>query len=248
MEPGERGTGFDVVPSDCLAALLKQRLPGAASLELAFATRGGSSPGTMKTALENAPRGGLLRRGGKLVRVPPASLVREVPFADKPRLAMSIPWGDLATAYRSTGIPDITVYMAASPAAIRGAQLLRYGAPLLALKPVQAFLRARIEQQVKGPDLAQRALGSAQFWGRVTTSAATDAASGATPGAAAASASPQSVEMTLQIGDGYTFTAEAALECAARVLAAAVQPGAWTPSLAFGADFAASLPGVRTSP
>ncbi len=244
------GTGFDVVPSDCLAALLKQRLPGAASLELAFATRGGSSPGTMKTALENAPRGGLLRRGGKLVRVPPASLVREVPFADKPRQAMSIPWGDLATAYRSTGIPDITVYLAASPAAIRGAQLLRYGAPLLALKPVQAFLRARIEQQVKGPDPAQRALGSAQFWGRVTTSAATDAAGSASSGAAhgAASAAPQSLEMTMQIGEGYTFTAEAALECAARVLAAAVQPGAWTPSLAFGADFAASLPGVRTSP
>ena len=229
------GTGFDVVPSDCLAALLKQRLPDATSLELAFATRGGSSPGTMKTALENAPKGGLVRRGGKLLRVAPAAFVREIPFADKPRQAMSIPWGDLATAYRSTGIPDITVYMAASPAAIRGAQLMRYGAPLLGLKPVQAFLRARIEQRVKGPDLEQRARGSAQFWGRVSAAPALPATA------------VQSVEMTLQIGDGYTFTAEAALECAARVLASAVQPGAWTPSLAFGADFASSLPGVRTS-
>lgn len=225
------GTGFDVVPSDCLAALLKQRLPGATSLELAFATRGRSSPGTLKTALENAPRGGLLRRSGKLVRVAPAAFVREIPFADQPRQAMSIPWGDLATAYRSTGIPDITVFMAASPLAIRAAQLLRYGAPLLGLAPVQAFLRARIERQVKGPDVDQRARGSGQFWGRVSTQAAGPA--------------PQSVELTMQIGDGYTLTAEAALECAARVLASAVQPGAWTPSLAFGADFAASLPGVR---
>lgn len=172
-----------------------------------------------------------MRRGGKLVRVAPAAFVREIPFADQPRRAMSIPWGDLATAYRSTGIPDITVFMAASPLAIRAAQLLRYGAPLLGLAPVQAFLRAPIERQVKGPDVDQRARGSGQFWGRVSTQAAGPA--------------PQSVEMTMQIGDGYTLTAEAALECAARVLASAVQPGAWTPSLAFGPDFAASLPGVR---
>ncbi len=226
------GTGFDVVPSDCLAALLKQRLPAATSLELAFATRGRSSPGTLKTALENAPKGGLVRRGGKLVRVAPAAYLREIPFADKPRQAMSIPWGDLATAWRSTGIPDITVYLAASPAVIRGTQLLRFGAPLLGLAPVQSFLKARIEEQVKGPDTEQRAQGSAQFWGRVTAEATLTAPA-------------QSVELTLQIGDGYTLTAEAALECASRVLASTVQPGAWTPSLAFGADFAASLPGVR---
>ena len=239
------GTGFDVVPSDCLAALLKQRLPGATALELAFATRGRSSPGTMKTALENAPKGGLVRRGGKLLRVAPAALVREIPFADRPRQAMSIPWGDLSTAYRSTGIPDITVFMAASPLAIRAAPFLRYGAPLLGLAPVQALLRARIERQVKGPDLDQRARGSGQFWGRVS---ARVASTGAVESGLPPSPPPQSVEMTMQIGDGYTLTAEAALECAARVLAGAVQPGAWTPSLAFGADFAASLPGVRLGP
>ena len=222
------GTGFDVVPSDCLAALLKQRLPAATALELAFAPRGGASPGTLKTVLENLPGGGLVRRGGKLVRVPPASVVREIPFADKPRQAMSIPWGDLATAYRSTGIPDITVFLAASPGAILGARLTRFAAPLLGLGPVQAFLRGRIEEQVQGPDADQRARGSAQLWGRVTSAA-----------------NPQGVELTLQTGDGYALTAEAAVECAARVLAGAVQPGAWTPSLAFGADFAASLPGVR---
>jgi len=220
------GTGFDVVPSDCLAALLKAKLPSATSLELAFATRGGSSPGTLKTALENAPKGGLVRRGGKLVRVPPAHLVREIPFADKPRTAMSIPWGDLATAYRSTGIPDITVYMAARPSAIRSARLSRFVAPLLGLAQVQAFMTARIERNVPGPDAGQRAAGSGQFWGKVTDG-------------------KTSVEMTMTIGEGYTFTAEAALECAARVLEGKVQPGAWTPSLALGAGFAGTLPGVR---
>jgi short subunit dehydrogenase-like uncharacterized protein len=220
------GTGFDVVPSDCLAALLKRRLPSATRLELAFAPLGRSSPGTLKTSIESLPRGGMVRRGGKLLRVPPAHEVREVPFADKRRMAMSIPWGDIATAWRSTQIPDITVFVAASPATIRGARWTRWTAPVLGLAPVQRFLKARVERNVRGPDATERARGAAQFWGR-------------------ASDATRSVEMTMSVPEGYTLTAHAALECTARVLAGGVDPGAWTPSLAFGADFAASLPGVR---
>ncbi len=220
------GAGFDVVPSDCLAALLKQRLPSATKLELAFAPIGRSSPGTLKTSLESLPRGGLVRRGGRLTRVPPAHEVREIPFADKRRTAMSVPWGDVATAWRSTQIPDITVFISAKPAAIRAARLSRFTAPLLALAPVQRYLKSRIERTVRGPDAAERARGGAQFWG-------------------CASDGARSVAMTMSLPEGYTFTAEAALECARRVSAGEVKPGAWTPSLAFGAGFAATLPGVR---
>ncbi|MFN2549579.1 MAG: trans-acting enoyl reductase family protein [Myxococcales bacterium] len=220
------GTGFDVVPSDCLALTLKKRLPSATSLELAFATRGRASRGTLKTMIENLPRGGLVRRGGRLVKVPAAHLVREIPFGDKRRLAMSIPWGDISTAYRSTGIRDITVYMSASPSAIRGARLSRYVAPILRLGPVQGFLKARVEARGAGPGEAERARGSVQLWGQVSDGSKT-------------------VSETMQVPDGYDFTAEAALACALRVLSGAVAPGAWTPSLAFGPEFAASLPGVR---
>ena len=220
------GAGFDVVPSDCLAALLQQRLPSATKLELAFAPLGRSSPGTLKTSIEMLPRGGLVRRGGKLVRVPPAHEVREVPFADKRRMAMSVPWGDVATAWRSTGIPDITVFMAARPRAIRAARLTRFVAPLLGLAPVQRLLKSRIERTVRGPDEHERARGGAQFWGR-------------------ASDGSRSTEMTMSLPEGYTFTAQAGVECARRVLSGAVRPGAWTPSLAFGSGFAATLPGVR---
>ena len=83
------GVGFDVVPSDCLAALLARELPSATRLELAFAPLGRASPGTLKTSIEALPRGGLVRRGGKLVRVPAAYEVREIPFADKRRTAHS---------------------------------------------------------------------------------------------------------------------------------------------------------------
>jgi short subunit dehydrogenase-like uncharacterized protein len=220
------GAGFDVVPSDCLAAQLKQRLPSARKLELAFAPLGRSSPGTLKTSIESLPHGGLVRRGGRLVRVPPAHEVREVPFADKRRTAMSLPWGDVATAWRSTQIPDITVFVAAKPVAIRAARLSRFIAPLLGLRVVQQLLKSQIERTVHGPDADERARGGAQFWGR-------------------ASDGSRSVEMTMSVPEGYTFTAHAAVECSRRVLGGAVNPGAWTPSLAFGADFAASLPGVR---
>ena len=44
------GVGFDVVPTDCLAARLAAALPNATHLTLAFTSEGGStSPGTMKT-------------------------------------------------------------------------------------------------------------------------------------------------------------------------------------------------------
>jgi len=220
------GTGFDVVPSDCLAATLKERLPSATSLELAFAPRGRPSRGTLKTMVEGLPRGGLVRRGGKLVKVPAAHLVRQIPFGDKPRLTMSIPWGDVSTAYHSTGIPDITVYIATKPASIASAKASRWLGPILGLRPVQAFLEARVEARGAGPGEAERATGSVQLWGKVSDGA-------------------RSVEETMQVPEGYDFTAEAALACALRVLAGEVRPGFWTPSRAFGAAFAASLPGVR---
>jgi short subunit dehydrogenase-like uncharacterized protein len=216
--------GFDVVPSDCLAALLHRKLPGAVRLELAFYPHGGASPGTLKTMVENLPRRTRARRGGKLVEIEP--VVRTVPFPRSgPRQAIAIPWGDLATAHRSTGIPDITVYMAMSAGAVRLARIQRLFAPALGLAPVQAFLKRLIERRVQGPGPAERERGSVELWGR------------------AEDAQGNFAEGTMVVPEGYRFTAEAALACARRVRAG-ISPGAWTPSLAFGADFAASLPGV----
>jgi short subunit dehydrogenase-like uncharacterized protein len=220
------GVGFDVVPSDCLAAMLKEKLPSATSLELAFAPLGRISPGTMKTSIEALPKGGLVRRGGKLTRVPSAYLVREVPFADKTRTCMSLPWGDVATAWHSTAIPDITVFIAAKPALIRAAKLSRFTGPLLGLSFVQNALKNRVEKTVRGPDETARAGSSSQLWGRVQSAS-------------------QAVSMTMQAPDGYSLTAESAVECALRVLDGKVAPGAWTPSLAFGANFVTTLSGVR---
>ncbi|HEX8155329.1 MAG TPA: saccharopine dehydrogenase NADP-binding domain-containing protein, partial [Thermoanaerobaculia bacterium] len=61
------GVGFDVVPTDCLAAKLKERMPDATELWLAFYSRGGSiSRGTMKTMIEHSGKGGAIRKDGAI--------------------------------------------------------------------------------------------------------------------------------------------------------------------------------------
>lgn len=218
--------GFDVVPTDCLAALLHEKLPAATSLELAFATTSRPSQGTAKTAVEMLPRGGFLRRGGKLVRVPAAHLVAEIPFAHRTLTAMSIPWGDLASAWVSTGIPDITVYMAASPGLVRSARLSRWFGRLLGFGPLQRLLKARIEKGPRGPPPDALAREKVELWGRVRDAAG------------------QSVEATLTVQSGYAFTAASALRAAQRVLEGKVPPGAWTPSQAFGKRFVTEVEGT----
>ena len=219
------GTGFDVVPSDCLAKTLSEALPGATSLTLAF--RGfKTSAGTMKTMVQSLPKGGLARAGGKLVSVPAAWKTMEVPFPDKPRLAMTIPWGDLSTAFRSTGIPDIEVYMAVSPSAVANARRLRRFAPVLGLGFVQSFLMKRIEKRVKGPTEEERKRERSSLWGRVTDG-------------------ERSVTGTLETLEGYALTAETAVAIARRVLAGDVVPGVHTPSQAFGARFIETIRGSK---
>ncbi len=85
------GVGFDVVPSDCLAAHLKRRMPDAVSLTLAFQASGKPSHGTATTMVENLHRGGLVRRSGRLVAVPSAARVKEVDFGYGQIKTMSIP-------------------------------------------------------------------------------------------------------------------------------------------------------------
>ncbi len=101
------GAGFDVVPSDCLAAHLKRRLPGACRLALAFLTLSRVSWGTATTAVENLHRGGLVRQDGQLVSVPAAHKTRTIDFGDRSAAAVALPWGDVSTAFYSTGIPNI---------------------------------------------------------------------------------------------------------------------------------------------
>lgn len=218
------GVGFDVVPSDCLAALLSAKVPGATDLELAFASHGAASPGTLKTAVEGFPEGGRIRRNGKIVRVPAAHETKQIRFSHRELSATSIPWGDVSTAFYSTGIGNITVYSAMPPKFATAMRRFRAVAPLIGFKPVQAFLKTMIEKKVKGPTEAQRLRGKMYLWGRAT---APDG---------------RMAEATLDVPEGYRFTVMSSLACVEKVLAGTPAPGVWTPSKAFGASFVETLP------
>lgn len=221
------GVGFDVVPTDCLAAKLAAALPGAVELELAFASLGGGfSPGTLKTMIESLPHLGAVRRNGRIVPVPAAYDDKTIPFTCGPRQAVTIPWGDVSTAFHSTGIGDIRVYTAMPPRQIAWLRRLRLLAPVAGTALIKRMLSEFVEARVTGPDSDQRDAGRTCLWGRAAD----------TDGAA--------VTLTLDTPESYAFTADAAVESLRRVLAGEVEPGAWTPSRAFGADFVDGLPGV----
>src|ERR1043166_7615820 len=93
------GVGFDVVRGDCLARHLKDRLPTATRLSLAFYGMGRLSHGTQATMTMNVGKGGAIRRDGKITSVPAAWRTREIDFGDGVvKTGVTIPWGDVATA------------------------------------------------------------------------------------------------------------------------------------------------------
>jgi short subunit dehydrogenase-like uncharacterized protein len=216
--------GMDVVPSDCLAARLAARLPGAIQLELAFAGMASVSHGTAATIWENAGRGGRVRRDGQIVRVGVAWNVQRIPFRRGPQLAMTIPWGDVASAYHTTGIPNIAVYAALPPAALRVFRALRWLAPLAGLPPVQAAGRWWIDRRVRGPGDEELRRGRVEFWGRVTDAAG------------------RTAEATLETPNGYALTVETSLAVLQAVLEGRIRAGFSTPASALGADLMDAIP------
>jgi len=220
------GVGFDVVPTDCLAAMLAARLPSATELELAFYTpRAELSRGTLKTMIEGIDEGGAIRRDGKIVRVPPAFAVREVPFSCGPRMAMTIPWGDVSTAFHTTGIPNIRVYTGASPKSVARMRRIRSLLPLLGITPVKRLLQAFVNRR-SGPGPEQRASGRTYLWGRVSDG-------------------KREVTMTMTTPEGYAFTVLSALAAIEKLLASPKRPGSFTPAKFFGAEFVTTLTSVE---
>lgn len=218
------GVGFDVVPSDCLALHLKERLIDATHLTLAFLGVGRLSHGTQATMIMNLGRGGAIRKDGRITPVPAAFKTREINFGSFRKLAVTIPWGDVSTAYYSTGIPNIEVYTVVPPNVLRLMKLSRYLGPLLAAAPVQRFLQSRIPPG--GPSDDERARGKSLLWGEVVNQAG------------------ERAESRLETPEGYTLTALTALNICEKILAGHHPPGFQTPAKAFGADLILEIEGV----
>jgi short subunit dehydrogenase-like uncharacterized protein len=218
------GVGFDVVPSDCLARHLKDRLPSATHLSLAFYGMGRLSHGTQATMTMNVGSGGAVRKDGKIMSVPAAWKTREIDFGEVTKTGVTIPWGDVATAFYSTGIPNIEVFTVVPPSNLKMMKASRYLGWLLAMKPFQDYLQSKIP--AGGPSDEERAKGKTLLWGEATD------------------LNGNKVTSRMQGPEGYTMTALAALNITQKILSGNFTPGYQTPAKAYGADLVLEIDGV----
>jgi short subunit dehydrogenase-like uncharacterized protein len=222
------GVGFDVVPSDCLAAHVAALVEEPHTLRIAIAGMGsGVSRGTAKTAVESLGDGLRIRRDGIIVNRHSGSLERNFEFEAGPARGVAMPWGDVATAFHSTGIPNIEVYFIMGGGIPTLMKASRFLAPFLNWEPLQRFLKSRVDKMPPGPDEAARSATRALLLAEVTG-----------PGG-------QTERARLETPSGYQLTYQASVEIAARVLRGDAPTGYHTPSSAFGADFVLDLPDCR---
>jgi short subunit dehydrogenase-like uncharacterized protein len=217
--------GFDVVPTDCLAAHVARRAKRGRSLALAVSRLGFLSPGSAKTLLEHFDLG-VTRAGGALRPQPLASVERAFDFGAGATPCLNVSLADLVTAYFTTGIPDITTYAEATPVL----RLLPFG------RMMTPWLRSPAGALV-GRTLAD------VLWSRPPAEEAVRTMTMAIV-AECEGADGRRVRARLTTPEAYAFTGAVAAAITARVAAGEHEAGFQTPARLFGPDFVLTLPGV----
>jgi short subunit dehydrogenase-like uncharacterized protein len=213
------GAGFDVVPTDCMAAHLHELMPDATELEMGFQSLSKLSRGTALTMTENLDKGGAIRKDGRILVVPNAYKSRNWEINGKSISFVSIPWGDVSTAFYSTGIPNIILYFAAHPKMIQKMKKLNRFRWFMGLGFVQSILQKRVRKNITGPDEKMRESARSIIWGEVTNEKGEKKAA------------------LMNTLEGYKLTSMSAVDISEGVLTKGLDPGFYTPSKAFGANY-----------
>ena len=220
------GVGSDVIPTDCLAAYLKEKCPDASHLTMAWLTKGSRpSKGTAKTAVEGLAFGGKIREDGVLKTVPLAHKEREIDFGFGPTNTMTIPWGDVYTAYHSTGIPNIEFYFARSRKAVKKLRRQRKFLAVTKIGWVTKLIKSRIDKVWNPTNAEERAKAQSYFWGEVKNKKG------------------KTVVGRFSTGDGYNVTAWGTVEVAQYLLGDHNHKGYYTPSILMGKELIEKIPG-----
>ncbi len=222
------GVGFDVVPTDCLSAQLHHKLPTTTHLELAFQGTSGVSRGTALSMARRYHAGGTIRENGHMKTVPLAYQDKIIPFGEKERLCVTIPWGDVFTAYYSTQIENIKVYTGVSEKTLKSLRTYKKFKVLAKTSLAQWIFKKVIKSKIDGPSAIKRATCITHLWGK-----ASDNTTG------------QTVVAELTTPESYHLTALTAIESTIRVLKGKCLPGYQTPVTAFGKDFILSFDKVK---
>lgn len=222
------GVGFDVVPSDCLSLYLKNLLPNATKLEIVLNNAGSKmSRGTKLTMAEGLGEWAAMRKDGKIIPVALAAFVKEITLNGKNRTAMNIPWGDIATAWYSTQIPNIITYTTVHPKSIRTVKMGHYLRFFLRLPFIKNIAKKRIYKEGNPITEEMRQKAISQIWGCVTN------------------AEGETKMALLTMPDGYLLTANTAIIIAEKVLQGQAKIGFQTPAMCFGADLILEADGVK---
>lgn len=223
------GLGFDVVPTDCLALLLKEQFGADANnLELAFHAQGGASKGTALTSFAGSGNGTKIRRDGKIISAPFGKYQKDIKFPHKTLRVNSIPWGDVFTSYISTGIPNVTVYIVMHPKTIKRMQRFQRLFFLGRIQPFKWFITKQIKKSIPqggGPNTEVRSKTFSYIWGNVSD----------TQG--------KSLTYQLKTINGYDLTAIGTTLAVKKIESIKDKKGYFTPSLLFGSNFILEIPG-----
>jgi short subunit dehydrogenase-like uncharacterized protein len=219
------GAGFDVVPTDCIALMLKKALPEATELALGFELSGRRmSAGTAKTLVEGLGKSGKIRRAGRIVDCPLGQGLRHIDFGRGEKLAMPIPWGDVASAFYTTGIPNITVFTPISPVPLAIARVANAVGPVLQSPRLQSWLIKKIDKNVRGPEVSIRDANPSWVWGE------------------AKDAYGRSKVIRIVTLNGYSLTVFSSLALVQHVMSSGCPPGCWTPAGLVGENFILNFP------
>ena len=230
------GVGFDVVPTDCMALFLSKKLPDANLLQLAFASVGGGlSHGTATTMVMGLGEGGAVRENGKIKSTPLGHKGRWVNFSVEPDknknlFTMTIPWGDISTAFFTTGIPNIETYTGIAPKIFKMLRWQKAFNWLLKTSFVRNYALKKINAKPAGPSDEARATGSSMIWGMVHNEQG------------------KTFQATMSVKDGYTLTAHSSLLVAKKVLEGNFKLGFQTPAAVYGEDLIMEVPDTKRTP
>ena len=222
------GCGFDVVPTDSMASWLHELLPDATHFELAFVSIGGGvSHGTASSMVNKLGEGGAIRKDGVIIHHPLGKFGKWVDIEGKKFFVMSIPWGDVSTAFYTTGIPNIIIYTGMPPKVYRLLKFQKLFNWMLRTRFVRQLLQGKIDKRAPGPDAAKRAVSSSLVIAEV-----------------------RNIQGAIRKGflkapGGYTMTAHTSVLIAGKVLNDHFKPGFQTPAGCYGNKMVLEIEGVH---
>ena len=220
------GCGFDVVASDCLVSHVSSRVPAASHLAIGFSGLVTATRGSLRTMAEQAGMPIRIRREGRFASVPPASMRRRFDYGTGDGWSTAVTWGDVATAFYTTGIPNIEVYFEETININAMLMAGRTFGALLQSPLAQTYMKAHAPLFPEGPTATERAVLTCTI---VAEASARDG---------------RTATSRLRTPEAYATSAQTAAAIAERATRGDVEHGFQTPARVYGPDFILRFQGV----